>query len=225
MRVLIIEDDERLALSIQQLLNEQDIPSDISFDGEEGLEYARVGEYDVIVLDVMLPGINGFEIVQRLRNENINTPTLILSAKDAIDDKVFGLNQGADDYMSKPFNTTELIARIRALTRRKNEILPEEIKVGDLTLNQNTHYLSCGNKGLQLGAKEYQICEILMMNPKQLFSKETLINKIWGLDCDAEENNVEAYISFIRKKLTFLNTNVSIKTIRKSGYHLEVNND
>ena len=139
MRVLIIEDDERLALSIQQLLNEQDIPSDISFDGDEGLEYARVGEYDVIVLDVMLPGINGFEIVKRLRSENINTPTLILSAKDAIDDKVFGLNQGADDYMSKPFNTTELIARIRALTRRKNEILPEEIQVGDLTLNQHTH--------------------------------------------------------------------------------------
>ena len=153
MRVLIIEDDERLALSIQQLLNEQDIPSDISFDGDEGLEYARVGEYDVIVLDVMLPGINGFEIVKRLRSENINTPTLILSAKDAIDDKVFGLNQGADDYMSKPFNTTELIARIRALTRRKNEILPEEIQVGDLTLNQNTHYLLCGNKSLQLGAK------------------------------------------------------------------------
>ncbi|NLC41994.1 MAG: response regulator transcription factor [Erysipelothrix sp.] len=225
MRVLIIEDDERLARSIQQLLNEQDIPSDISFDGEEGLEYARVGEYDVIVLDVMLPGINGFEIVKRLRSENINTPTLILSAKDAIDDKVFGLNQGADDYMSKPFNTTELIARIRALTRRKNEILPEEIQVGDLTLNQNPHYLFCGNKRLQLGAKEYQICEILMMNPKQLFSKETLINKIWGLDSDAEENNVEAYISFIRKKLNFLNTNVSIKTVRKSGYHLEVNKD
>lgn len=225
MRVLIIEDDERLALSIQQLLNEQDIPSDISFDGDEGLEYARVGEYDVIVLDVMLPGINGFEIVKRLRSENINTPTLILSAKDAIDDKVFGLNQGADDYMSKPFNTTELIARIRALTRRKNEILPEEIQVGDLTLNQNTHYLFCGNKSLQLGAKEYQICEILMMNPKQLFSKETLINKIWGLDSDAEESNVEAYISFIRKKFNFLNTNVSIKTVRKSGYHLEVNND
>ncbi len=225
MRVLIIEDDKVLATSISQLLNDHKIPSDVSNDGLEGLEYARSNSYDVIILDVMLPRMNGFEIIKTLRLEQINTPTLFLSAKDTIDDKVLGLNLGADDYLSKPFNVTELVARIQALGRRKNEILPDELQVGDLILNKNTHVLSSNNLEVELGAKEYLICELLMTNPQQLFSKESIIQKVWGFDSEVDDNNVETYISFIRKKIAFLKSNVSIKTIRKSGYHLVVNND
>lgn len=223
MRVLVVEDEKRLALSISEILNENNIETDISNDGEEALGYALLGEYNVIVLDVMLPGMDGFEIVEELRKENVTTPVLFLTAKDSIQDKVHGLNQGGDDYMVKPFNAQELVARVNALARRKNEILTSELQVGDLVLDTNLRLLKSNQNQIQLGTKEFLMIELFMESPNQVFSKEQIINKVWGLDSDADENNVETYISFIRKKLSYLKTNVSIKTIRKLGYHLQVN--
>lgn len=225
MRVLIVEDEMRLAESIATLLQEHHIASDVVHDGLDAIEYATVGSYDVIVLDVMIPGADGFDVVKVLRERNNNTPVLFLTSKDTIQDKVRGLNQGGDDYLTKPFNALELVARIHALTRRTQEIVATELKYGNLILNQNTHHLSCGSLNLQLGAKEYNIMELLMSHPGQVFSKEQIINKVWGLDNDIEPSNVETYISFLRKKLSYLETSVSIKTLRKVGYSLVNHHD
>ncbi|MBQ7535367.1 MAG: response regulator transcription factor [Stomatobaculum sp.] len=224
MKILIVEDELRLAEALQQIMQEQKYQVDVANDGNDGLDYALYGDYDVIVLDVMLPGKDGFEIVRALRAAKVKTPVIMLTARDDVRDKIRGLDKGADDYMTKPFVPEELLARIRALSRRQGEVLLEEISMEDLTLSLSTNDLLCGAKSIHLAFKEFEIMKILLSNQKAIVSKEMLISKVWGDDSDAEDNNVEAYISFLRKKLSFLGSRVQIATIRKVGYRLEADN-
>ena len=221
MKVLIVEDEVRLADALGQIMKEQHYQADIVYNGTDGLSCGLSGEYDVIVLDVMLPGENGFQVVKKLREDRIQTPVLMLTARDDIQDKVTGLDRGADDYMTKPFIPEELLARIRALSRRQGEVIVEEMKFGDLTLNLSANDLCCGAKSIHLGYKEFEVLKILMGNSGRIVSKEALISRVWGSDSDAEDNNVEAYISFLRKKLNFVGSRVEISTLRKVGYRLE----
>lgn len=222
MRILIVEDEVRLAEALGQIMNQEKYAVDIVHDGASGLEYAKSGLYDVIVLDIMLPKKNGYEVVKELRSAKIITPILLLTAKDEITDKVSGLDYGADDYMTKPFVPEELMARIRALSRRHGEVVLEELSFADLTLNLATYTLMRGPKSVRLGYKEYEVLKILMSNPKMIVPKEDLIIKVWGMDSNAEDNNVEAYISFLRKKFFYLGSKVNINTVRKVGYRLEI---
>ena len=222
MRVLIVEDERRLAEALGQIMEEQHYQADLVYNGADGVDYALTGQYDVIVLDVMLPRVDGFEVASRLRSAHISTPILMLTARDEVPDKIAGLDHGADDYMTKPFHTGELLARVRALTRRQGEVLSQQLTVGDLTLDLSTRCLSQGEKSVRLGFKEFGVLRLLMSAPRAVVPKEDIIAKIWGLESDAEDNNVEVYISFLRKKLSFLDSNVTIGTVRKVGYYLEV---
>ena len=221
MRVLIVEDEFRLAEALSQIMAEQKYLADAVHDGKNGLEYARSGQYDMIILDVMLPGLSGFEVAKALRREGVSTPILMLTAKEEIRDKVAGLDSGADDYMTKPFSPEELLARIRALSRRQGEVVLEEMRFYDLTLNLSAYTLACGARSVHLGYKEFEVLRLLMANPKAVLPKEELIARVWGLESSAEDNNVEAYISFLRKKIFYLGSKVSIATLRKVGYQLE----
>lgn len=220
MKILIVEDDLRLARALAHILVESHHEVDIVGDGASGLEWAESGIYDVIILDVMLPKMDGFEVVAELRRQNVSTPVLLLTARDAVSDKITGLDSGADDYMTKPFSPAELMAHLRMLTRRQGEVIFEKLDFADLTLNLDSLELSCGSKTIHLSVKEFSIAKILMTNPSQIASKELLIDKVWGMDSSAEDNNVEAYISFLRKKLKFLGSRARIETIRKVGYRL-----
>lgn len=222
MRILIVEDEVRLAEALGQIMTEQKYMTDIVHDGAVGLDYALGNEYDVIVLDVMLPHKNGFDIVREMRAAKNATPVILLTARDETTDKIKGLDSGADDYMTKPFEPEELLARIRALSRRQGEVVLEEMTYADLTLNLSDYMLSAGGKSIHLGFKEFEVLRLLMANPNMVISKESLINKIWGAESEAEDNNVEAYISFLRKKFFFLGSKVGIGTLRKVGYRLEV---
>lgn len=222
MRVLIVEDEVRLADALGQIMAEQRYAADVVYDGADGLAYAESGQYDVVVLDVMLPKLTGFEVVRKLRAEKNATPVLLLTARDEVRDKVNGLDCGADDYMTKPFSPEELLARVRALARRQGEVQLESLTFDDLTLSLSTYDLSCGGKTIHLGFKEFEVLRILMSNPGIVVLKESLISKVWGDESDAVDNNVEAYISFLRKKFAFLGSRVGIATQRKVGYKLEV---
>lgn len=221
MRILIVEDEIRLAQALGQIMKEQKYAADIVNNGTDGLDYAMSGQYDVIVLDVMLPGFSGFDVVKKMRGAKNATPVILLTAKDEISDKVQGLDCGADDYMTKPFSPDELLARVRALSRRQGEVLLDELAFSDLTLSLSTNTLRCGVKSVHLGFKEFEVLRILMSNPQIITTKEDLITKVWGGDSDAEDNNVEAYISFLRKKFFYLGSKTGIETIRKVGYRLE----
>lgn len=221
MRILIVEDEIRLAEALGQILKQAKYTVDMVHDGQQGLDYASSGEYDVVVLDVMLPHMDGFEIVHAMRSEKIRTPVLMLTAKDEILDKVHGLDAGADDYMTKPFSPEELLARVRALSRRQGEVTMEILQFGDVELNLSTYTLCCGTRSVRLGLKEYEVLRLLMTNPTMVMPKETLLVRVWGAESNAEDNNVEAYVSFLRKKLQYLNANVTIGTIRGVGYRLE----
>ena len=212
MRILIVEDETRLAETLRQLLEDQRYQVDTVYDGADGVDYGLAGQYDLIILDVMLPKVDGFQVAQRLRSAHVSTPILMLTARDDVSDKISGLDCGADDYMTKPFDTGELMARVRALTRRQGEVLSDVLTVNDLSLDCTSRLLSAGERSVRLGFKE---------NNGNVVTKETLISKIWGLDSEAEDNNVEVYISFLRKKLVFLNSQVSISTVRKVGYFLD----
>ncbi|MBR3767654.1 MAG: response regulator transcription factor [Clostridia bacterium] len=222
MQVLVVEDEKRLAEALAHILSEQKYMVDIAFDGRDGLDYALSGIYDVIILDVMLPKMNGYEVASQLRKEKIATPILMLTAKDQITDKVKGLDSGADDYMTKPFAPEELLARVRALTRRQGEVVIDELSFHDVILNLSTCDLLCGEKSVHLNFKEFEIMKILMQNPQVVTTKEELIVKVWGYDSNAVDNNVEVYISFLRKKLDFISSNIEISSLRKIGYRLEV---
>lgn len=222
MRVLVVEDEVRLAQALGQILREQNYLVDVVHDGEDALYYARESEYEVIVLDVMIPKYDGFEVVRRLRAEKRMTPVLLLTARDELENKVRGLDCGADDYMTKPFATEELLARVRALSRRPGELVLETLTFGDLTLKLSTYTLCRGAKEVHLGFKEFEVMRLLMSNPGLIVPKEDLITKVWGVESGAEDNNVEAYISFLRKKCFYLNSTVQIGTVRKVGYRLEV---
>ncbi len=225
MQVLVVEDEKRLAEAVAHILVEQKYMVDIAFDGRDGLDYALSGIYDVIILDVMLPKMNGYEVAVQLRKEKIATPILMLTAKDQVADKVKGLDSGADDYMTKPFAPEELLARVRALTRRQGEVILDELKVDNVTLNLSTCDLICEGKSVHLNFKEFEIMKILMQNPQVVTTKEDLIVKVWGYDSNAVDNNVEVYISFLRKKLEFISANLEISSLRKIGYRLEVKTD
>ena len=221
MRILIIEDEVRLAEALAQILRQQKYAADAVYTGEDGLAYALSGQYDLVILDVMLPGLNGYEVVQKMRLQKNVTPVLMLTAKDEISDKVAGLDCGADDYMTKPFVTEELLARVRALARRQGEVVLEQLSFGDLVLHLSTHELA-GEKGsIHLGYKEFEVLKLLLSHPGMVVTKSMLIAKVWGMDSEVEDNNVEAYISFLRKKLSFLHSRVEIITLRKVGYRLE----
>ncbi len=225
MQVLIVEDDIRLAEALAQILKEHHYLVDVVHDGQDGLAYAVSGIYDAVVLDVMLPKMDGFEVVSELRRKKVTTPVLLLTAKDAVPDKVCGLDSGADDYMTKPFAPAEFLARLRALTRRQGDVIFETLEYGDVSLNLDSCDLSCKSKSIHLGFKEFSIMSILLSNSTQVVSKDTLIAKVWGVDSSAEDNNVEAYISFLRKKLAFIESQVKINTLRKVGYRLDMGAD
>ena len=221
MRILIVEDETRLAETLRQLMEDQRYQADMVGDGADGVDYGLTGQYDLIILDVMLPKVDGFEVARRLRSAHISTPILMLTARDDISDKIGGLDCGADDYMTKPFDSGELMARVRALTRRQGEVLGDVLKVGDLSLECSSRLLRVGERSVRLGFKEFEVMRLLMVNSRAVVIKETLIAKIWGLDSEAEDNNVEVYISFLRKKLAYRGSRIAISTVRKVGYYLE----
>ena len=221
MRALIVEDDRALARTLGEMLKSAHFESDISYDGESGPDNGLSDTYYLIVLDIMLPKKDGFSIAKELRRAKIDTPILMLTARTETGDKVRGLDSGADYYLTKPFEMSELLACVRALTRRQGEVVMDELTFGDLTLNLSTCDLCYGDKKVRLGKKEFSIMRIFMTNGAAIVSKETLINKVWGFESDAEDNNVEVYISFLRKKLAFLKAPVQIATLRKFGYRLE----
>lgn len=220
MYILVAEDDEPLARALKKILKENTYDVDLVSNGEDALNYAKSGLYDVVIVDVMMPKMNGFEVVTKLRRAHISTPVLLLTARDAISDKITGYDSGADDYMTKPFSPAELLAHLRMLTRRQGEVVFEEICAGDLLLNLESYDLSCGEKTIHLSYKEFCLAKVLMSNAGQIVSKEMLINKVWGVGSSAEDNNVEAYISFVRKKIKFIGSSAKIETIRKAGYRL-----
>lgn len=226
MRILLVEDEVRLADVIGQIMKSQKYTVDIFNDGDSGLDYGLSGIYDLIILDVMLPKRNGFDILKELRRHKITTPVLFLTAKDEISDKVYGLDLGADDYLTKPFATEELLARVRALLRRQGDVVTDDcVHYEETELNLSTHELRCQEKKVQLGLKEFNILSCLMHHGNQIVTKELLIEKVWGYDAEVDYNNVEVYISFLRKKLQFINSSVKIKTVRGVGYCLGVNSD
>jgi len=221
MRALIVEDDKALARTLGEMLKSARFESDICYDGETGLDNGLSDVYDLIILDIMLPKKDGFSVARELRREKIDTPILMLTARTETGDRVRGLDSGGDYYLTKPFEMSELLACVRALTRRQGEVVMDELSFGDLRLNLSTGDLSYGDKKVRLGKKEFSIMRIFLSNGEAIVSKETLINKVWGYESDAEDNNVEVYISFLRKKLAFLKAPVQIATLRKFGYRLE----
>ncbi len=222
MRVLIVEDEVRLAQTLQDLMEMEGYPADVCHDGEAGLDNALSGIYDVILLDVMLPKLDGFTVLRRLRSAGSAVPVLMLTARDQVGDKVTGLDAGADYYLTKPFEPRELTACVRALTRRQPELRnTDALTCGDIRLEKSSFSLCKGERSVRLSRKEFDMMELLMLNQHQVVTKETLLLKIWGYESDAEDNNVEVYISFLRKKLEHLHSSVKIRTIRMVGYCLE----
>ncbi|MGI6221118.1 MAG: response regulator transcription factor [Coriobacteriales bacterium] len=221
MNVLVVEDEKRLAAALKKILENAGYHVDAVFDGQTGLDYALSDMYDVIVLDVMLPRMDGFEVIQQIRRKGISTPVLFLTARSQLRDKVTGLDRGGDEYMTKPFQPEELLARLRALTRRKGEIVINEASFGDLTLMLDTCDLQCGDRSVHLSYREFEVAKIFITNPNQTISKDQLLLKVWGTEADVADNNVEAYISFLRKKLKYLESGVEIATLRMIGYRMQ----
>ena len=222
MRVLIVEDEVRLAATLQDLLELNGYTADICHDGESGLDNALSSIYDVILLDVMLPKLDGFSVLRQLRAQGCSTPVLMLTARNDVSDRVTGLDSGADYYLTKPFDRTELLACIRALTRRQPELRETDVlRCGDLLLEKSAFTLSCGERSVRLSRKEFDMLELLILNQKLVITKENLLVKVWGYESDAEDNNVEVYISFLRRKLEHLHSTAKIRTIRMVGYCLE----
>jgi len=219
MRILIVEDEEDLAMILSELLEMEGYYVDISYDGENGLDNIMSGIYDLVILDVMLPIMDGIQVLSEVRKKNVNIPVLMLTAKSEIQDKVCGLDAGADDYLTKPFDPDELLARIRALSRRKEKkIVEENTKFSDITLDKLTCEIIKGSQKIKLSKKEFDLLELLILNYGIMVSKETLIVKLWGYETDVEYNSIEVYISFLRKKLKALDSQVYISTARNVGY-------
>lgn len=222
MKLLLIEDEKELSEALFQILTKNKYSVDAVYDGEDGLDYALTGIYDVIILDIMLPKLDGLSLLKKIRKEGILTPVIMLTAKSQIEDRVVGLDLGADDYLTKPFAVEELLARLRSITRRKGNVINDNILTyGDIRLNINTYDLDVNDESIRLTLKEFEIIKYFMERPKCVVSKDDLITKLWGFDSEVEYNNIEVYISFIRKKLSYLNSKVNIVTIRGVGYRLE----
>ena len=223
MRILIVEDEKRLAGTLAELLRRQGYTADICYDGTAGLDHAASGIYDLVLLDVMLPGMDGFTLLRQLRGGGSSVPVLMLTARSEVTDRVKGLDSGADYYLTKPFEPEELLACVRSLLRRGDgEIRPDDgLVCGDLQLESGTFMLRCGTRSLRLSKKEYDLMELLMRNRRQILTKDQILERVWGYDTEAEDNNVEVYISFLRRKLAHLHSAVKIKTVRLVGYVLE----
>ncbi len=221
MTILIVEDDDLIARALGEILKQEGYLTDTVQDGLSAVSYAEAVSYDLIILDVMLPKLDGFGVIRSLREKGISTPTLMLTARASISDKVTGLDAGADDYMTKPFIREELTARIRALTRRKGEVKPDILTMDDLSLDLRSAMLTYGKTSVQLSKKEFEVLRIFLSDPKITVTKEQLISAVWGMESEATDNNVEAYISFLRKKLRYLKAPWTIKNIQRIGYRLE----
>ena len=222
MNILIVEDETALAEAVEHILRKAGHSADRVADGQSALDYIRVGTYDLILLDIMLPKLDGLSVLRQMRSEGVQTPVLMLTARTTVPDKVAGLNAGADDYLTKPFDSEELLARVGAMTRRKGAMVLNEISFQDLTLDLNTVTLRRGERDVQLSPKEFALARLMLSEPNMTYSKDLLISRAWGLDSEATDNNVEAYISFLRKKLRYLGSEVTIKNLQKIGYRLEV---
>lgn len=221
MRILIIEDERILADSIRNLLESKGFEAEAVYDGITGTEYAETGIYDLLILDVMMPGMNGYEVARSVRRNRCSTPILMLTAKSGTEDRIEGLNAGADYYLTKPFDSRELIACINALLRRQGNQV-DELVFGNTRLDLATSTLICGEKSIRLSAKEFDVMRTLFGTGERNMPKETILARVWGYESDAIDNNVEVYIGFLRKKLRAIGSNVIIGTLRKQGYHLEV---
>ncbi len=223
MRILVVEDEQRLARTIGDLLEANNYTADLCYDGESGLDNAMSGIYDAMILDVMLPKLDGLSVARRLRQAGVGLPILMLTARSGLEDKVSGLDSGADYYLTKPFASEELLACLRALTRKQGSaVLDNALTFGDLRLELSSCLLVCGERSVRLSRKEFEIMGLLMSNAGQVVTKEAIILKVWGYESDAEDNNVEVYISFLRKKLARLQSAVVIRTLRMLGYHLQM---
>jgi len=221
-RVLIVEDEVSLANAMKKILEQNGYFADAVHDGKTAVEYAECMEYNLVILDVMLPELDGFGVVKRLRRDRVGTPILMLTARSEVADKVAGLNYGADDYMTKPFDTQELVARVGALTRRTGGVVVDEIVFEDLRLDLNSAVLYCGDRSVQLSKKEFGVLRTLLTDPRVTVTTESLINEVWGMESEATDNNVEVYVSFIRKKLKYLGSRVGIRKLQRIGYRPEV---
>lgn len=221
MKILIIEDEKLLAKSLEILLTRKGFEVECAFDGKTGEEYAELGIYDLLILDVMMPGLNGYEVARRVRAKRCATPILMLTAKSDLEDRITGLNAGADYYLTKPFDTRELLACINALLRRQGGQV-DEMSYGNTTLDLSTCILSCGQKSIRLSDREFDVMRLLLQAKEKNISKEVLLVRIWGFESNATENHVEVYVGFLRKKLQSIGSNIKIEAIRRQGYHLEV---
>lgn len=221
MKILIIEDEKILADSLKTLLEGKGFEVETVYDGETGKEYAELGIYDLLILDVMMPKMDGYEVARQVRSKRCSTPILMLTAKSEVEDRIRGLNSGADYYLTKPFYTAELLACINALLRRQGNQV-DELVFGNTSLDLSSSKLICGEKSIRLSAKEFDVMRLLMQSKDRNLSKEALLARVWGYDSNAVENHVEVYIGFLRKKLRSIGSDISVEAIRKLGYHLEV---
>ena len=225
MRVLFVEDEKYIAEAVEQVLKKNNYSVDLAFDGEYGLDCAMSGIYDIIVLDIMLPKMDGLRVLKEIRKQGIKIPVLLLTARGQVEDKIQGLDFGADDYLAKPFHKDELLARLRALSRRISEIIPDGIlHCGNFEFNPGTLIAASGGVSAKLSLKEAQILEMLIRNQGMTISKETIIEKVWGYDSDAFDSHVETHISLLRKKLAGITDEVAIRTIRGAGYTVTKSN-
>ena len=223
MRILIIEDEKMLADSIKSLLTGKGFDVEVVYDGESGAEYAEMGIYDLLILDVMMPGMDGFQVAKHVRAKRCTTPILMLTARSSVEDRISGLNAGADYYLTKPFDTRELLACINALLRRQGKQV-DELVCGNTSLDLDTCTLICGERSVRLSAREFDVMRFLLQSKDRVLSKEMILAKVWGFESNAVENHVEVYVGFLRKKLKAIGSNVRIEALRRLGYHLEVDN-
>ena len=221
MKILIIEDEKLLADSVKMLLERKGFEVECVYDGKTGAEYAELGVYDLLILDVMMPEMDGYQVAREVRSKRCATPILMLTAKSGLEDRITGLNAGADYYLTKPFDTRELLACINALLRRQGGQV-DEMAFGNTTLDLSTSILSCGEKSIRLSEREFDLMRFLLQSREKNLSKEVLLVRIWGFESNATENHVEVYVGFLRKKLQSIGSNIRIEAIRRQGYNLEV---
>ena len=221
MKILVIEDERLLAQSIRAVLEQKGFAVETVYDGETGAEYAKLGVYDLLILDVMMPGLDGFQVAKAVRASRCSTPILMLTARSGIEDRIEGLNAGADYYLTKPFDTRELLACVNALLRRQGGQV-DELRYGNTSLDLGSGQLCCGEKSVRLSAREFDVMRLLLQSRERILSKEVILARVWGFESNAVENHVEVYVGFLRKKLRSIGSNVRIEAIRRLGYHLEV---
>ena len=221
MKILIVEDEKLLADSLKIMLEKRGFTVEVAYDGEEGVEYALLGVYDLLILDVMMPKMDGYQVAREVRSKRCSTPILMLTARSTLEDRIQGLNAGADYYLTKPFDSRELLACINALLRRQGGQV-DELVYGNTSLDLSTGTLVCGQNSIRLSSREFDVMRFLLQSRQQNLSKEVLLARVWGYDSNAVENHVEVYIGFLRKKLLSIGSNVRIVSIRRLGYHLEV---